>query len=162
MENQSSTQPAAPTLTSHERSVGMWMHLAPLLITFFNFMVPIPFLGLIAALILYYSHREKHGFVLGHGKESLNFQITLAIAWVIIFTVGALLMGRAFLGMILNNTDGNEFDLSSGLSMAFSVLPLVALSFAVWLFSTIVMVVASIRANDGKMYRYPISIRFVS
>jgi uncharacterized Tic20 family protein len=57
--------------TSSERSLALWCHLGG----FFTFVI-IP-------LIIWMTNRDKSRFVDEHGKEAINFQITLTIYYVV-------------------------------------------------------------------------------
>ena len=85
--------------------------------------------GFIAPLIIYLVKKDSP-YVMAHARESLNFQITMAIAliasWLMIF----ILIGIA-------------------------LIPLVYLADLVFI------IIATIRASENKLYKYPLSIRFV-
>jgi uncharacterized Tic20 family protein len=90
----------------------------------------IPFGNIIIPLIIWIVKRETSSFVDYHGKESLNFQITIFIYFTIAFVLAFLLVG--FLLMI----------------------PL-------WIFSLVMVLIAGMKANEGQLYHYPITIRFI-
>ncbi len=89
---------------------------------------------IIGPLIFWLIKRQDSSFIDDHGKEALNFQISISIYWLIciilIFTV---------------------------------VLSLVAIPLLVALsiFWLIAIIIAAVRANDGRDYRYPLTIRFL-
>jgi len=75
-----------PTMTVDERNWGMFCHLAALA----GFVLP-AFGGIIGPLIVWLIKKDEYPFVNDQGKESLNFQITLLIAWaaaVVLIIVG--------------------------------------------------------------------------
>lgn len=82
---------------------------------------------LFAPLIIYLIKKDESAFVAAHAKESLNFQITIAIVSVILILtiVGILLL------------------------------------WLVGIVATILIIVATIKASDNKLYRYPFTIRFI-
>lgn len=140
----------------------MWMHLGPLVGGFVNLFMPIPFLSLIVTIVLYYTQKDKGEFVRQHGKESLNFQITLALAMVVILIIILITFGSSILSMIVGGVSDNLTSttvgimglMGSGILIAFFCL-------AYGIFSIVVMIIASVRASDGKVYRYPLSVRLV-
>jgi uncharacterized Tic20 family protein len=74
------TDPGAPEgLTKDERTWAMIAVLSPLV----GFAVPIPFVNIIAPLILYFVKREESAFVAFHALQSVYFQIVVFIAAVI-------------------------------------------------------------------------------
>ncbi|HTN35790.1 MAG TPA: DUF4870 domain-containing protein [Arachidicoccus sp.] len=110
----SATEPAtAPT--SDEKTLGLLAHIITLVSTF------------LGPLIIYLIKKDESAFVTEHAKESLNFQITVAIVCIILFitVIGILLL------------------------------------WAVGIISLILVIIATIRASEGKLYRYPFSIRLI-
>jgi uncharacterized protein len=85
--------------------------------------------GFIAPLIIYLVKKDSP-YVLAHARESLNFQITMAIALIASWLMVFILIGIA-------------------------LIPLVYLADLVFI------IIATIRASENKLYRYPLSIRFV-
>ena len=75
-------------------------------------------------------------FVDDQGKESLNFNITVAIAFVIL-----MILSVATLGI--------------GLLIAWPLMVIIGIA---WLVFTII---ASIKANEGVKYRYPFTLRLI-
>lgn len=86
--------------------------------------------GFLAPLIIYLIKKDDSPYVAAHAKESLNFQLTMLIAFIISFILMFVIIG--FLLMVL-------------LSIANLVL----------------VIIATIKASEGKFYKYPFSIKFV-
>jgi len=91
-----------------------------------------PILAPIAPLIFWLVVRENHAFLDDQGKEALNFQISVAI-----YTVASIVLGLITLGF------------------GFVLLPIL------WIFWIVCPIIASIKANSGQWYRYPLTIRLV-
>jgi uncharacterized Tic20 family protein len=89
----------------------------------------VPGIGILGPLIIYLAKKDSP-FVAHHARESLNFQITVIIAYIVAVLTMILLIG-------------------------FFLFWLIGIA------NTILVIVASIRANDGKLYRYPFSTRLV-
>lgn len=85
------------------------------------------FTSIIAPLIIYLLKKDESEYVSEHAKESLNFQITLAIISIIltITLIGVLLL------------------------------------WVVYLIDVIFVIIATIKASDNKIYRYPLTIRLI-
>lgn len=113
------------TLSKDERLWGMLCHL----LAFSGYLIPY-FGNVLGPLIIWMIKKDEMPFVDDQGKESLNFQLTMLIA----FTVSFILM-FVFIGFVL-----------------FGVLVI---------FQIVVIIMASIKANDGVKYRYPYTIRFI-
>lgn len=94
------------------------------------------FTGFLGPLILWLVKKDSSRFVDHHGRESLNFQITV---FLVSFCLGAMafVMMFFFIGILL-----------IPLLMAIGVLALVA------------EIMACLAANRGEWHRYPCTIRF--
>ena len=82
----------SPVLTQDEKNWGMFCHIA----VFTGFLIP--FGNIIAPLVLWLMKKDEKPFVDYHGKEVINFQLTLlivvAVSWLLIFIViGFFLLG---------------------------------------------------------------------
>ena len=101
-------------------------------------MYVLPTLGnIIGPLIVWLIKREESSFIDEHGKESLNFQISVTIYSVAISVTGVILM-IVCIGPLV-----------------FLLLPVL------WVLSTILMIIAALKANAGEMYRYPFTLRLI-
>jgi uncharacterized protein len=110
-------------------SVRTWTilcHASALLGVFFHF--PGHLLG---PLIVWLAKRDDSPEIDAHGKESLNFQISMLIYNCIAAIFCLVLIGFALLALL-------------------------------WILNTIFVIVAAIQASEGKFYRYPMTIRFIS
>lgn len=94
-------------------------------------------LAFLAPLLVLLLQGSKSAFVRRHAVESLNFQISLLIALAAGFVISIVTVGLALIVLV-----------PAGL-----VIGVVAL---IW------MVMASVKANNGEEYRYPVNIRLVS
>jgi uncharacterized Tic20 family protein len=91
----------------------------------------IPVLGnIIGPLVMWLLKREEYPLVDDQGKESLNFQITITIAF---FLAGVLCL----------------------VIIGFFLLPLIML------FDVVLIIVATIKANECQYFRYPLCMRFI-
>jgi len=111
-------------VSKDERMWGMLCHLT----VFSGFIIP--FGHILAPLVIWLIKKDEMPFVDDQGKESLNFQITMTIGFIL-----CVILMLVFIGVIL-----------------------------VWLliiFDIVVLIIASIKANDGVHYRYPWAIRLL-
>jgi uncharacterized protein len=117
--------PPAPATSSDIRTWCVLCHAAALLGLFFHF------LGhLLGPLIVWLVKRGDSPEVDAHGKESLNFQISMLIYDAIAAILCVVLIGIPIL-------------------------------IALWILNTVLVIIASIQASEGKFYRYPITIRLI-
>lgn len=104
---------------------GMLCHLSSLCAY-----VGVPFGHIAGPLIVWLIKRNEFPYVNEQGKESLNFQITMTLYYII-----AALLVLVFIGFFL--------------------------LFALAAFQIVAVIVASVRANEGRPIRYPLTIRFL-
>ncbi len=121
-----------------DKDVFMWAmfcHLASLA----GFVAP--FGNLVGPLLVWLIKRETHPFIDQHGKESLNFQISVTI------------FEFSFVGLMLLLFLATE-------SLALVVL-LIGSTWLMALGTVIYSVFAAVTANKGQPFRYPFTIRFL-
>ena len=121
---------------SDERTWAMLAHLGALLVTLVTGL-----LGFVVPLIIMSSKGNVSRFVRQHAVASLNFQLTVLL----VSLVGGIL------GVVF-----------SVVTLGFGVLLFLPAAAAYGIFVLVVMIIASVRANNGEDYRYPLSFRFVS
>jgi uncharacterized Tic20 family protein len=109
------------TPTSDQRTLAILSHILAI----------VPGIGILGPLVIYLIKRDgPGGFVTENARESLNFQITVYIG----FLIGAILTA-VFIGFLL---------------MA-----------ALGLADLILVVLASVRVSENKIYRYPFNLRLI-
>ena len=107
-----------------ERTMGMLCHLLG-----FGF-IAAGIGNILGPLILWLIKKDQYPLVNSEGKESLNFQISITIYWIV-----AAILSFALIG--------------------------IPLLIAIFIFDVVEIIMASIKANQGIPYRYPLSIRFI-
>jgi len=90
----------------------------------------VPGIGILGPLVIYLVKKDESGFVAANAKESLNFQITMILAYII----SALLL-FVIIGFFL-----------------LSVLGII---------NVILVIVATIKASENRIYRYPFNMRLI-
>ena len=86
--------------------------------------------SIIVPFIIWQIKKDDFEFVNKHGKEAVNFQISI-----LIYSLVAGLLCLACVGFVL--------------------LP------AVYVFDLVFLLIAAVRANDGREYSYPLTIQFI-
>tara|TARA_R110002072_G_scaffold42064_6_gene117670 strand:- start:16337 stop:16786 length:450 start_codon:yes stop_codon:yes gene_type:complete len=117
-----------PDASTDERSFAMFMHLALLL----NLTGVGGVVAFIVVLVMWITRKDESAFLDDHGREAMNFQISLFI-WGLILTFGAIVTCGASLLFLI-------------------VIPIVG---------AIGMVLAAMAANRGEFFRYPATFRFI-
>ena len=118
--------PPAPSTASDIRTWCVLCHAAALLGLFLHF------LGhLLGPLIVWLMKRGDSPEIDAHGKESLNFQLSMLI-----------------------------YDAIAGiLCIIFIGIPILI---ALWVLNTVLVIIASVKASEGKLCRYPFTIRLIN
>ena len=120
------TTSTSPSTSTSVRTWCMLAHASALV----GFLVPVAG-HLVGPLIIWLAKRQDSPEIDAHGKESMNFQISMLI-WNCI---------AAILILVLIG------------------IPLLIL---LHILNIIFVIVASIQASEGKLYRYPLTIRLIS
>lgn len=89
-------------------------------------------LGFIGPLIFWLIYRERSAFLNSQGREALNFNITVAIAYVVAYILTLVTFGILFFLPIL-----------------------------VWIGALIFQIIGGLAANKHEDYRYPFALRLV-
>ena len=114
------------TTSSNVRTWTVLCHASALAGLFFHF------LGhLLGPLIVWLVKRGDSPEIDAHGKESLNFQISMLIYDAIAAILCIVLIGIPIL-------------------------------IALWVLNTVFVIIASVKASEGMLYRYPFTIRFIN
>lgn len=130
-EPQPITPDQAPLPTHEERTWGMLAHLSILLNLVSGF------LGMVAAIVIYFTYKNRSRFVAYHAMQSFIFQV---ITW-----LGAGLVAGLFLGF--------------GTALAFLIIPLLCLIPGILVFlaipaSIIYGIIGAVQVNNGEDFRY--------
>jgi uncharacterized Tic20 family protein len=96
-------------------------------------------LSFLPSLIIWLVFKDRGRFTTDEAKEALNFQITLAIAYVVIWVLTAIISVLTF-----------------GLGAVFGLL-----AWLVWIAGVVFSILGFMKAKDGQHYRYPFAIRLI-
>ena len=123
-------------ISAEERQWAMFAHLSALL----GAMVTAGWAGSVGCflgpLVIWMIKKDTMPFVDDQAKEALNFNITVAIVFFVLFLLTLFTLG---IGILLTG-------------------PLFVIVGIAWLVLT---VIAAIKANQGERYRYPLTLRLV-
>jgi uncharacterized protein len=86
-QEETSVEVSENILTQDDKTMGMLCHLSALA----GFVIP--FGAIIGPLIVWLMKKEQSAFIDYHGKEALNFQITMAIGFLISFILIFIVIG---------------------------------------------------------------------
>ena len=115
-------------VTPEERQMAMFIYLLGL---FTHFIGPI---------ILWMMKREESKFIDHHGKEVINFSITMAL--------GGLILGAVGVPLIF-------------LTLCLGAIVIIPLMMAFGIYGTVMTIIGATKANKGEWWEFPISIRLI-
>ena len=95
----------------------------------------IPFGNIIGPLVLWLIKKDEMPFVNDQGKEALNFQITVTITVIVLIVLSI---------------------------VPFVICLTFPLMLAIMVVDLVFVIIATIKANEGQAYRYPMSIRIIN
>ncbi|RKT00107.1 DUF4870 domain-containing protein [Flavobacterium sp. 123] len=145
-----------------EKNIATFTHLSTLsqyVIPFGNYIIPI---------IIWTTNKDKSEFVDHHGKQTLNFQLSLLVYTLVL----ALIAIPIFIFTVIKNIPFQEWnrhhefvwnDFSFGDNLGMITIGLIA----VFLFCSMkvveffLIIYASIKASNGEKYNYPLTIPFI-
>lgn len=122
--------------SAEERQWAMFAHLSALLGAILTGAFGGGWGCFIGPLVIWLVKKDTMPFVNDQGKEALNFNITVAIAAVVLVLISVMTLG---IGLII-------------------AVPLWIIIGIGWLVFTII---AAIKANEGVLYRYPLTLRLI-
>ncbi len=108
----------AITPTQDEKTMALLSHILSLVGWF------------IAPLIIYLLKKDESPFVAEHAKESLNFQITLGLCYIVSMILMVIIIGVFLMALV-------------------------------GLVGLILIIVATMKASEGKNYKYPFNLRLI-
>jgi uncharacterized Tic20 family protein len=115
-------------VSQEERTMGILIHLLAILT------------GFLGPLILWLVKKDSSRFIDHHGKEALNFQITLTIV----------LLGAGIGGFAV-----------AALTAGIALIILIPLMFVIPIMALVFEIIACVNANRGVWHRYPMTIRLI-
>ena len=108
------------TPSSDERILALLSHLLAI----------VPGVGIFGPLVIYLLKKDESTFVEENAKESLNFQITIFLAFIISFLLIVVVIGFLLL-------------------------------WALGILNLVLVLVATVKASENKIYRYPFNLRLI-
>lgn len=143
----------------HHKNIATFIHLS----TFSRFLIP--FGNFIGPIVLWITNKDKSEFIDKHGKQAINFQISVLLYALILGTISI----PFFIFKVFNGIDFIDFngfyDFHINIGKPSPLLYITGgigvLAFLGFLIELALIVRASLSARDGKEYHYPLTINFL-
>ena len=145
----------------HDKTVAALIHLS----TFSQFFFP---LGNFFFPLLLWTARKNDPFVDEHGKQALNFQISLYLYTILILAVG--FAGVIIMAMTLSVEEPFHFDHhfnpfrtpGEALPIILFVVAMGLLLLGILILNIVAVISATMKAGEGEYYKYPLTINFLN
>ena len=146
-------------LDNHQKNIATFIHLS----TFSRFIIP--FGNFIGPIILWTANKDKSEFIDANGKQVINFQMSILLYAIILGTLTI----PFFIFKIFNGIDFIDFhgfhDFHINIGKPSPLLYIGgALGFLAvigFILELVFIVIASLKARDGEIYQYPLTINFL-
>ncbi|WMI64442.1 DUF4870 domain-containing protein [Aestuariibaculum sp. YM273] len=143
-------------LDKHQKNIATFIHLS----TFSRFVIP--FGNFLGPIILWITNKDKSEFIDAHGKQAINFQISILLYAIILGTLTIpFFVFKLFSGIDFIDFNGFHFDFHSASPLLFVGGFLGVLAVIGFIIELVLIIVASLKARDGEYYQYPLTINFL-
>ncbi|MBO6607108.1 DUF4870 domain-containing protein [Psychroserpens sp.] len=144
---------------NHQKNIATFIHLS----TFSRFVIPLG--NYLGPIILWMVNKDKSEFVDAHGKQAINFQISILLYVLIIGTLTI----PFFIFNVFNELDFVDFhgfhnfsiNIGEPSPLLYITGGLGFLAILGFILEMVFIVVASLKARDGELYKYPLTINFL-
>jgi uncharacterized Tic20 family protein len=144
---------------NHQNNIATFIHLS----TFSRFIIPLGnFLG---PIILWVANKDKSSFVDEHGKQAINFQISILLYSIIIgmltvpFFLFNIFNGIDFLD--INAFDSIRININKPSPLLYIGGAFAGLAIVGFILELVFIVKAGLTAREGKLFKYPLTINFL-
>ncbi len=142
-----------------QKNIATFIHLS----TFSRFVIPLG--NFVGPIILWMTNKEKSEFIDEHGKQAINFQISILLYSIIIGTLTIpFFFFKFFSGLDYIDFNGwCDFHINIGKPSPLLYIGggLGALAVIGFILELVFIIKASLKARDGEYYKYPFTINFI-
>ncbi|WP_418603055.1 DUF4870 domain-containing protein [Hwangdonia sp.] len=146
-------------IDNHQKNIATFIHLS----TFSRFIIP--FGNFIGPIVLWSVNKDKSEFIDAHGKQAINFQMSILLYAIILGTLTIpFFIFKIFSGLDFIDFNGfHNFHINIGKPSPLLYIggALGALAVVGFILELVFIVIASLKARDGELYQYPLTINFL-
>lgn len=146
-------------IDTHQKNIATFIHLS----TFSRFLIP--FGNFIGPLVLWVMNKDKSEFVDAHGKQAINFQVSILLYALIIglvtipFFILNLISGFDFLD--IQTFDSIRISITKPSPLLYITGGLGFLAIIGFILELLLIVKAALSARDSQTFQYPLTIKFL-
>jgi uncharacterized Tic20 family protein len=145
--------------TNHQKNIATFIHLS----TFSRFIIPLG--NYLGPIILWIINKDKSEFIDTHGKQAINFQISILLYTLIMGTLTIpFFVFKFFNGLDFLDFHGfHDFHINIGepSPLLYVTGGLGFIAIIGFILELVFIVIASLKARDGELYKYPLTINFL-
>ncbi|MDC9722124.1 MAG: DUF4870 domain-containing protein [Urechidicola sp.] len=119
-----------------------------------------PLGGIIAPLIFWQVKKDENEFLDANGKEAVNFNLSYMLYMFILGLTFIPFIIRAILNNI-NNLDHMHSEFFYDFPNIFGFVGGVSLIGILGVIRFVLIILAAVKANNGELYKYPLTIKFI-
>ena len=146
-------------LTDNQKNIATFIHLS----TFCRFLFPLG--NFIGPIVLWSINKDKSSFIDKHGKQAINFQISILLYALIIGSLTipffAFNLFDAFNFMDINHFGEFHISFKKPSPLLYIGGALGGLAILAFILELVFIIKASLKARDGELYNYPVTINFL-
>lgn len=147
--------------TTNEKNNAFLIHLS----AFTGYFIPLG--SILVPLIVWNLKKDESEFVNQHGKEAVNFNLSFLLYYTVLFISMFPLIFKNIFNLASHAEDLEHLENFEQISQLFSfggwfsLFGIILLIGAMAIFKFIVIIMASIKAQQGANYSYPLRIKFI-
>lgn len=146
-------------IDNHQKNIATFVHLS----TFSRFIIP--FGNFIGPIMLWVANKDKSEFVDAHGKQAINFQISILLYALILGMIAVPFfvfnMFDSFDFINFNAFDSIHISLTKPSPLLYITGGLGFLAVVGFILEMVFIVKAGLAAKDGQLFKYPLTINFL-
>ena len=147
--------------TNPDKTIAALIHVS----AFSKYIIP---LGNFILPLILWTAKKNDPFVDQHGKQALNFQISIFLYFILLVCIGV--SGIVFLGVNFTFQEPFIFssdlvrigDLGKALPILFFAGFIGILLLALFILEIVCVITATVKASEGHLYKYPLTINFIT
>jgi uncharacterized Tic20 family protein len=150
------------SLSNNHRNIAAGIHL----LTFGKWIFPLG--NFILPIILWMVNSKKSDFIDRHGKQAINFQLSITLYTVVLaFIGGGVIIGSMISGgpSLWEHMDGDYFPFTENMGIFSTIVAsgiiCGTLILALGVIDLVCTILAAIKAHQGEEYHYPLTINFL-
>jgi len=139
-------------INQNEKNTALALHLSALA----KFLIP--FAGIIIPMIIWQNKKHQSEFIDQNGKSVLNFNLSILLYSIVIAIIGAIFFVDAIVEVVKMSANDVDF-IPVNLITTVIVLSIIA---GIWfVIEFILIIIGSLKAGNGEVFHYPLSIPFL-